>query len=100
MIWKYYTSNIGPIKKSEFEYGPGGVSRGIANIVFEGAKSAALVVERCNRILVNEKPIKIEVIIERAGNGLFSDMKWEKFDPLPNVVDIFLGRSVYLGRLT
>jgi hypothetical protein len=38
MIGEYYTSNVGSTKKSEPEYGPSRVSRGIANIAFEGAK--------------------------------------------------------------
>jgi hypothetical protein len=55
-------------------------------------------VERCNEILVDEKLIKIEVIVERAGNGLFSDAKWEKFGPLPNVEVVLAHDSEYLNE--
>ena len=54
--------------------------------------------ERCNEILVDEKLIKIEVIVERAGNGLFSDAKWEKFGPLPNVEVVLAHDSEYLNE--
>jgi THO complex subunit 4 len=43
-------------------YGPGGVSRGVANITFHRADFATKAVETCNNIPVDGKPIKVNII--------------------------------------
>lgn len=50
---------IGPIKRVELSYGPGGASRGIANITFPRAELAAKAVEHCNGIKIDHRPIKV-----------------------------------------
>jgi len=55
---------IGPVKRVELSYGPGGASRGIANILFARSESATRAVAECNGIPVDGKPIKVELIID------------------------------------
>jgi THO complex subunit 4 len=50
---------IGPVKRVELSYGPGGASRGIANILFARSESATRAVAECNGIPVDGKPIKV-----------------------------------------
>jgi len=45
-------------------YGPGGNSRGIANITFVHADSATKAVKECNGIPVDGRPIKVELILD------------------------------------
>ena len=54
---------IGPVKRVELSYGPGGGSRGIANIVFVRSESATKAVADCNGIPVDGKPIKVSSLI-------------------------------------
>lgn len=51
------------MKKVEISYGPGGVSRGIATIVFARAESAQQALKALNGVLVDGKQIKVEVIV-------------------------------------
>jgi len=55
---------IGPVKRVELSYGPGGASRGIANIVFARSESATKAVDECNGIPVDGRPIKVELILD------------------------------------
>jgi THO complex subunit 4 len=64
MIKEYFVKTIGPVKRVELSYGPGGNSRGIANIVFVRSESAAKAVKECNGIPVDGKPIKVELIVD------------------------------------
>ncbi|EPQ65119.1 hypothetical protein BGT96224_4407 [Blumeria graminis f. sp. tritici 96224] len=50
---------VGPIKRVEISYGPGGVSRGVANITFSRADSAIKAVEECNNVAIDGRPIKV-----------------------------------------
>jgi len=62
-IKEYFIQSIGPIKRVEISYGPGGNSRGIATIWFvrsDGATKAMTL----NGILIDNKPIKVDVIID------------------------------------
>jgi len=57
---------IGPVKRVELSYGPGGASRGIANILFARSESATKAVAECNGIPVDGRPIKVELIVDAA----------------------------------
>jgi len=66
MIKEYFAKTVGPVKRVELSYGPGGVSRGIATIMFARSDSATKAVNTCNGIPVDGKPIKVEMIIDAA----------------------------------
>ncbi|KAN0119738.1 hypothetical protein V8E51_001946 [Hyaloscypha variabilis] len=66
MIKEYFVKMIGPVKRVELSYGPGGASRGIANIVFVRSESATKAVTDCNGIPVDGRPIKVELIIDAS----------------------------------
>ncbi|CZR51830.1 related to RNA annealing protein [Phialocephala subalpina] len=63
MIKDYFGKSIGPVKRVEISYGPGGTSRGIATIVFARSDMATKAVETLHGIPVDGKPIKVELII-------------------------------------
>ncbi|KAH8677339.1 hypothetical protein BX600DRAFT_430690 [Xylariales sp. PMI_506] len=54
---------IGAIKRVELSYGPGGTSRGIATVIFSKADGASKAFAKLNGLLVDGKPIKIEIIV-------------------------------------
>lgn len=56
---EYFGEAIGPTKKVEISYGPGGVSRGVATIAFARADSAAKAVNKLNGILVDGRAMKV-----------------------------------------
>lgn len=64
-IKDYFSKTAGPIKKVEIAYGPNGVSRGVVNITFSRADGAnkALTLDG---ILIDGKPLKIEVIVDAS----------------------------------
>jgi len=64
MIKEYFIKQVGPIKRVELSYGPGGVSRGVANIIFHRYESATKAVAECNGIPVDNRPIKVELILD------------------------------------
>ncbi|KAI1004006.1 hypothetical protein K3495_g4205 [Podosphaera aphanis] len=64
MIKEYFMKQVGPIKKVEISYGPGGVSRGVANIVFARADCALKAVNECNNVAIDGRPIKIELVLD------------------------------------
>jgi THO complex subunit 4 len=51
--------SVGPIKRVEISYGPGGVSRGIATISFQRPDGASKAVDALNGLLVDGKPMKV-----------------------------------------
>ncbi|KAH8816329.1 putative mRNA export protein mlo3 [Xylogone sp. PMI_703] len=63
-IKEYFVKSVGPIKKVEISYGPGGVSRGIATISFVRPDGAAKAVDALNGLLVDGRPMKIDVILD------------------------------------
>jgi len=63
-IKEYFIKSVGPIKRVEISYGPGGVSRGIATISFVRPDGAAKAVEALNGLLVDGRPMKIDVILD------------------------------------
>ena len=56
---EYFGKSIGPTKRVEISYGPGGVSRGVATIAFARADAAAKAVNKLNGILVDGRAIKV-----------------------------------------
>jgi len=47
-------------------YGPGGQSRGIAQVTFHHADGATKAFQKLNGLLIDNKPVKVEVIIANA----------------------------------
>ncbi|TVY34661.1 mRNA export protein [Lachnellula subtilissima] len=64
MVKEYFQKAVGPVKRVEISYGPGGVSRGIATIVFVRSESASKALQALNGVLVDNKTIKVEVIVD------------------------------------
>ncbi|KAI0479199.1 RNA recognition domain-containing protein [Xylariaceae sp. FL0804] len=65
-IKDYFTSSVGPIKRVELSYGPGGVSRGMATVTFFKAEGASKAFNALNGLLVDNRPIKIEIVVTGA----------------------------------
>ncbi|GAW15280.1 hypothetical protein EKO27_g9050 [Xylaria grammica] len=65
-IKEYFTTSVGPIKRVEVSYGPGGVSRGIATVTFHKPDGASKAFNVLNGILVDGRPIKIEIVVSAA----------------------------------
>lgn len=63
-IKEYFVKSVGPIKKVEISYGPGGISRGIATISFARFDGATKAIAALNGLLVDGKPMKIEIILD------------------------------------
>ncbi|KAI9834110.1 MAG: hypothetical protein M1826_005221 [Phylliscum demangeonii] len=68
-IKDYFAKSIAPVKRCQLTYGPNGLSRGTATLTFTRADGAGKAV-RSNGLLVDGKPIKIEVVVDasRASN--------------------------------
>ncbi|RYP23876.1 hypothetical protein DL767_008713 [Monosporascus sp. MG133] len=58
-IKEYFKTSVGPIKRVEVSYGPGGVSRGIATVTFAQLDGASKAFNALNGILVDNRPIKV-----------------------------------------
>ncbi|KAL1839607.1 hypothetical protein VTJ49DRAFT_1310 [Mycothermus thermophilus] len=58
--------SIGQVKKVEISYGPGGVSRGIAHVTFQHADGASKAFQTLNGLLIDNKPVKVEVVVASA----------------------------------
>ncbi|RYO77718.1 hypothetical protein DL766_006984 [Monosporascus sp. MC13-8B] len=65
-IKEYFKTSVGPIKRVEVSYGPGGVSRGIATVTFAQLDGASKAFNALNGILVDNRPIKIEIVVGGA----------------------------------
>ncbi|KAJ8122717.1 hypothetical protein ONZ43_g1153 [Nemania bipapillata] len=65
-IKEYFTTSVGPIKRVELSYGPNSISRGIATVTFLKADGASKAFNVLNGILVDNRPIKIEIIVSAA----------------------------------
>lgn len=59
-------STIGHVKKVFVTYGPNGVSRGSATVIFNKADCAAKASKELDGMLVDGKPIKIEVVLDAS----------------------------------
>ncbi|KAI1279752.1 hypothetical protein F5Y07DRAFT_32637 [Xylaria sp. FL0933] len=65
-IKEYFTTSVGPIKRVELSYGPNSVSRGIATVTFHKLDGASKAFNVLNGILVDNRPIKIEIVVDGA----------------------------------
>ncbi|KAI0137228.1 hypothetical protein BJ170DRAFT_49234 [Xylariales sp. AK1849] len=65
-IKEYFVTSVGPIKRVELSYGPGGASRGIATVTFTKPDGATKAFQKLNGLLVDSRPIKIEIVV--SGN--------------------------------
>uniref|UniRef100_L2G2V7 Protein mlo3-like protein n=1 Tax=Colletotrichum fructicola (strain Nara gc5) TaxID=1213859 RepID=L2G2V7_COLFN len=63
---EYFLTSVGPIKRVEISYGPNSVSRGIANITFRDADGASKAFQKLNGLLVDNRPIKIEIVVSAS----------------------------------
>jgi len=72
MIKEYFSKAIGPVKACSLSYGPNGVSRGIATIVFTKHGDAERAVATYNHVLVDKRPMKVELVLEPKVPGLES----------------------------
>ncbi|CAJ2511633.1 Uu.00g072580.m01.CDS01 [Anthostomella pinea] len=62
-IKEYFTTSVGPIKRVELSYGPGGVSRGIATVIFFKPDGASKAFKALDGLLVDNRPVKIEIVV-------------------------------------
>ncbi|KAI9787112.1 MAG: hypothetical protein M1839_003347 [Geoglossum umbratile] len=62
----YFSNTVGPVKKVLITYGPNGVSRGIATVIFNRAVHANRALEELNGILVDGRPMKVEMVLDAA----------------------------------
>lgn len=65
-IKEYFNKAIGPVKRVELSYGPGGQSRGVATISFVRAETATKAVNQLNGVKVDDRPIRIDVILDAS----------------------------------
>lgn len=65
-IKEYFTKSVGNVKRVEISYGPGGVSRGIAHVIFVHADGATKAYETLNGMLIDNRPVKVEVVVSSA----------------------------------
>ncbi|KAL2105995.1 hypothetical protein VUR80DRAFT_7439 [Thermomyces stellatus] len=65
-IKEYFNQSVGGIKKVELSYGPNSQSRGIANITFQKPDGASVAFNKLNGLLVDNRPIKIEIVVGAA----------------------------------
>lgn len=65
-IKEYFKTSVGPIRRVDLSYGPGGVSRGAATVTFNQPDGATKAFNALNGLLVDSRPIKIEIIVSAA----------------------------------
>ncbi|KAK5660923.1 hypothetical protein OQA88_12296 [Cercophora sp. LCS_1] len=65
-IKEYFQSSVGQVKKVELSYGPGGASRGVAQVTFHHADGASKAYSKLNGLLIDGRPVKVEVIVANA----------------------------------
>ncbi|KAK4190025.1 hypothetical protein QBC35DRAFT_118687 [Podospora australis] len=65
-IKEYFQQAVGQVKRVEISYGPGGVSRGIAHVTFHHADGASKAFSTLNGLLIDNRPVKVEVVIASA----------------------------------
>lgn len=66
MIKEYFVNSIGPVKKVEISYGPNGQSRGSAHVTFSRPDGASNAFKKVNGVLLDNKPLKIEIVVGNA----------------------------------
>ncbi|KAF4507148.1 hypothetical protein G6O67_005816 [Ophiocordyceps sinensis] len=65
-IKEYFVQAVGPIKRIDLVYGPNSLSRGIANVTFHKHDGASRAFQKLNGLLVDNRPIKIEIVVGAA----------------------------------
>ncbi|KAG8350509.1 hypothetical protein FVEN_g11315 [Fusarium venenatum] len=65
-IKDYFIQSVGPIKRVELVYGPNSQSRGVANVTFHKSDGASNAFQKLNGLLVDNRPIKIEIVVGAA----------------------------------
>ncbi|KAI9928098.1 hypothetical protein AWENTII_007791 [Aspergillus wentii] len=65
-VKEYFTKSAGPVKRVMLTYNQNGTSRGIASIVFSKPDTAAKAAKDLNGLLVDGRPMKIEVIVDAS----------------------------------
>ncbi|KAG6064996.1 hypothetical protein E4U32_007872 [Claviceps aff. humidiphila group G2b] len=65
-IKEYFVQVVGPIKRVDLVYGPNSMSRGIANVSFHKSDGASKAYQKLNGLLVDNRPIKIEIVVGAA----------------------------------
>ncbi|KAJ5458124.1 Nucleotide-bindingalpha-beta plait [Penicillium sp. IBT 31633x] len=65
-IKEYFNKSAGPVKRVMLTYNQNGTSRGIASIIFNKADTAAKATKELNGLLVDGRPMKIEVVYDAS----------------------------------
>ncbi|PHH70963.1 hypothetical protein CDD80_5622 [Ophiocordyceps camponoti-rufipedis] len=65
-IKEYFFQSVGPIKRVDISYGPDSISRGVANVTFAKPDGASNAFQKLNGLLVDNRPIKIEIVVGAA----------------------------------
>ncbi|MCJ1322465.1 hypothetical protein MMC15_007814 [Xylographa vitiligo] len=65
-IKEYFVKSVGSVKRVTITYGPNGISRGIATIMFAKPGSANDALVKLNGLLVDKRPMKIEVVLDAS----------------------------------
>jgi len=55
-----------PVKKVELAYGPNSRSKGIATVYFLSSDGATLAMKEMNGILIDTRPIKVEIVVDAS----------------------------------
>jgi hypothetical protein len=59
LVQEYFQTAVTGVKKAELVYGPGGSSRGIANVVFHHSDGASKAYQKLNGLLIDNRPIRV-----------------------------------------
>jgi len=65
-IKEYFGKSVGSVKKVSLQYNQNGQSRGIADILFSKPGAAAKAAKDLNGMLVDKRPMKIEVVVDAS----------------------------------
>ncbi|MCJ1456341.1 hypothetical protein MMC28_006702 [Mycoblastus sanguinarius] len=65
-IKEYFSKSVGPVRRVILTYGPNGISRGIATIIFAKPGSADDALRQLNGVLVDKRPMKVEVVLDAS----------------------------------
>lgn len=68
LFQEYFQTAVTGVKKAELVYGPGGSSRGIANVVFHHSDGASKAYQKLNGLLIDNRPIRVS---QRPGAVFF-----------------------------
>ncbi|KAJ5200349.1 hypothetical protein N7491_008849 [Penicillium cf. griseofulvum] len=65
-VKEYFNKSAGPVRRVMLTYNQNGTSRGIASIQFNRADTAAKATKELNGLLVDGRPMKIEVVYDAS----------------------------------